>query len=413
MDEVLSKKQLSDWKDKGLTDKTIGILAAEEVMTMEDFALTSMDDRAEFRKAGVSIGQMNRLSALLEQCGGNQRAGDLEQSVGQAQAHHEQDLSNTDSVKNMLEKLMCTPSALDSNMDNHDGDGVHRTIKDVRAKPELDSAGNLWEFLIDKHTADPLLNAPPGGASAQKTGYVQPTHTNISNDDPRAILIMRATTNRAIHITNFLSEETKKRLRNKRQQYLVQQGDSLTMKIRDEHPYAGISVLEYGAANMRLLNYLLNNGRLDRDKVEFYLAYTTLVFELGDKYEWRDVLNFDFQYRERQAELGFDWGSMVSVMELQLLSGSKNRNIPVDPKGPKWNPNARKPKQDICRNFANSGDCVYGSSCKFKHINPSNMSRPGAVSPPGTTSNRQGTGLYPHPPLPRQQSPASNTFTSN
>ena len=401
MDEVLAKKQLSEWKEKGLTEKTIGILAAEEVMTMGDLALTSMDDRADFRKAGVSIGQMNRLSALLEQCGclesSRKRGSESQQlSADAAQTHQEQDRSNTDSVRNMLEKLMCTPGTLDVNADNHDGDGVHRTIKDLRAKPELDDAGTLWDFLIEKNAADPLLTAPPGGPPAQKTGYVQPTQTNISNDDPRAILIMRATTNRAVHITNFLSEETKKRLRNKRQQYLVQTGDALTMKVRDEHPYAGISVLEYGAANMRLLNYLLNNGRLDRDKVEFYLAYTTLVFELGDKYEWRDVLNFDFQYRERQAELGFDWGSMVSVMELQLLAGSKNRNIPVDPKGPKWNPNARRTKQDICRNFANTGECVYGSSCKFKHINPSNPSRPGAVSPPGATSQRQG-----------------NTFTSN
>ena len=68
----------------------------------------------------------------------------------------------------------------------------------------------------------------------------------FSHDDPRAILVMRASNNKTIHITSFLSEDTKKRLRNKRQQYLVKQGESLTMKVRDEHPYAGISILEYG-----------------------------------------------------------------------------------------------------------------------------------------------------------------------
>ena len=145
---------------------------------------------------------------------------------------------------------------------------------------------------------------------------------------------------------------------------------------------------------MRLLNYLLGTGKLERDRVEFYLAYTTLIFELGDKYEWRDVLNFDFQYRERQAELGFDWGSMVSVMELQLLAGKNRNSVPFDPKA-KWNPKP-KPKSDICRNFANSGECVYGASCKFKHIS---VDRRGNPRGPGQANQQpQSAGLLQHPP---------------
>ena len=227
-----------------------------------------------------------------------------------------------------------------------------------------------------------------------KTNKVQ-----LSHDDPRAILIMRSTNNKTIHITSFLSEETKKRLRNKRQQYLVQQGENLTMKIRDEHPYAGISTMEYGAANMRLLNYLLSNGILPREKVEFYLAYTTLIFELAGKYEWRDVLNFDFQYRERQAEIGFDWGAMVSVMELQLLAGSKNRiyspqQAQDDYYNKKWNI-SKKSKTELCRNFTNTGECAYGDNCKFKHVR---------AAPPRVplNTNQQNAGLLPSPPAPQR-----------
>jgi hypothetical protein len=271
------------------------------------------------------------------------------------------------------------------------------SIKDLRQHPEIDHAGKLWDFLLDKSQPDPLMNAVPGEGA--KTGYVDPD-PNISHDDPRAILVMRASSNKTIHITSFLSEETKKRLRNKRQQYLVQQGESLTMKVRDEHPYAGISILEYGAANMRLMNHLLRTGKLSRDKVEYYLAYSTLIFELGDKYEWRDVLNFDFQYRERQEEIGFEWGAMVSIMELQLLSGSKSRNtLPMDKQ--KWNPRGGKPKVEICRNFANTGLCNYGENCKFKHVD--------RTGPPRGSQVGQQTGLFPHPPPHgNRQQPVSN-----
>ena len=235
----------------------------------------------------------------------------------------------------------------------------------------------------------------PGDSANVKTNNSQ-----LSHDDPRAILIMRATNNKTIHITSFLSEETKKRLRNKRQQYLVQQGENLTMKIRDEHPYAGISTLEYGAANMRLLNYLISNDILPREKIEFYLAYTTLIFELGEKYEWRDVLNFDFQYRERQAEIGFDWGAMVSVMELQLLGGTKNRMFSPQQGqdnyyNKKWNPNNKKTKSDLCRNFANTGECAYGDQCKFKHV----RAGPPRASP---NPNHSNAGLLPSPPPPQR-----------
>ena len=70
-------------------------------------------------------------------------------------------------------------------------------------------------------------------------------------------------------------------------------------------------------------------------------------------------MNFDFQYQERQAEIGFDWGSMVSVMELQLLGGTRNRMLAPqgqDVNNKKWNPNNKKTKNELCRNFANHGN---------------------------------------------------------
>ena len=108
---------------------------------------------------------------------------------------------------------------------------------------------------------------------------------------------------------------------------------------------------------------------------------------------WRPQ-NFDFQYRERQEEIGFEWGAMVSVMELQLLSGNKHRNVlPIDKT--RYNPRGGRPKTEICRNFANTGVCNYGESCRFRHVDASS----GRAGPPrGALQSGSGT-LLQQPPL--------------
>ena len=70
---------------------------------------------------------------------------------------------------------------------------------------------------------------------------------------------------------------------------------------------------------MLLINHLLCTGQLPRDEIEFYLAYTTKIYEFAEKYDWNSVLNYDYNYRELQAEHKFKWGTFSPHMELQLL----------------------------------------------------------------------------------------------
>ena len=306
MDDDVVNKAWKDWTESGINEKTVAILDNEDIATLGDFVITTDEDRAELKKAGISMGQFNRLKELAARhtqvwqavptvtmadtmnvaghasgtqmqgrvCmdGSADRSADRPAAILNHEATSGQATTGPETLKTMLGQAEEGPHS--GNVENL---MKHLNIKDVRNHPELDDAGKLWEHLLNTQNGDgsrdPLLLPPLSCQAIDKnmrpgdTATVKTNNSKFSHDDPRAILIMRATNNKTIHITSFLSEETKKRLRNKRQQYLVQQGENLTMKIRDEHPYAGISTLEYGAANMRLLNYLINNDILPREKI--------------------------------------------------------------------------------------------------------------------------------------------------
>ena len=144
--------------------------------------------------------------------------------------------------------------------------------------------------------------------------------------DPRTILTLKSQTNKAVHITQFLTEKCKRRRQGRRKEFVLKSGsansETLVLKADEEHPYLGIFIEEWGAANMRLLNHLLATQKLRRNDIEFYLAYTTKIFEFAEKYEWNSVLNYDYAYRELQAEHQFQWEPFHLTWNYSYLSQS-------------------------------------------------------------------------------------------
>jgi hypothetical protein len=193
--------------------------------------------------------------------------------------------------------------------------------------------------------------------------------------DPRAILTMKATSRKATHITQFLTEKCKRRRQNRRKEFVLRSGqthqETLIIKTDEEHPYLGIYVEEWGAANMRLMNHLLNSGQLQRDDIEFYLAYTTKIFEFADIYEWSSVLNFDYTYRELQTEHDFQWGTFSPHMELQILIPKRIKHGSEMP-----SQNVPKPQQEDCRIFKAKGVCPFGSNCRYRHVRQQQQQTP-------------------------------------
>lgn len=219
-------------------------------------------------------------------------------------------------------------------------------------KAYLAAAGESLDKLLLKDPTQPVDK--PTFSTSQFGSY-----------DPRHMLTIKAR-ERPLHVTDFLTETTKQRIRGKRQNLVVQNLQDGTMQVKpdESHPYSGINLGEWGAANTRLLGKLLSSGRLQHSEVEYYLAYTAMVFDFHSRYQWASVLNFDYYYREHQAEHGFMWGFVNPSLEMSWLrpldTTPMRYSNPMDlarPKGESQN----------CHQWLAYGRCRFGDHCKFLH----------------------------------------------
>ena len=146
----------------------------------------------------------------------------------------------------------------------------------------------------------------------------------------------------------------------------------------DDHPYAGISIAEWGASNCRVMAHLIQMGDLSPDQVEYYLAYTSQIFKYASSYEWDAIL--DYIYRIRQLSHIFNWGQIPTNMELCLVSRPRRQGR----QAPNWvsgqsNAGSRPPRgqqtgmssrPQECRILKAKGTCPLGADCRFIHPNP-------------------------------------------
>jgi hypothetical protein len=225
------------------------------------------------------------------------------------------------------------------------GAAAPREVPDVSG---LLDAGKSYDQLMKMDSADNNVSA--------KTHF-----------DPRIILTTKASGNKVIHITAFLNEKTKRRRSSRRKELVLStrsESDNIVIKTEDDHPYSGLWIEEWGAANSRLLNHLLVTDRLARTDIEYYLAYTTQIFEFATKYTWESVLDFDYTYRELQAEHNMVWGVFSTHLEMHLLV-------------PKYVPSGYVTRQAQrssgdqnvdCRMFKATGSCTFGTKCRYRHV---------------------------------------------
>ena len=351
--------QLEDWlTESGLNKKTEKVLRSEDITDTRTLALLEARDINTLK---LPLGQRKLLSVavakLKRELGGVMDTPDTADAQP-ALGANEQTKSPAPPVSGKATAGATAPEAAATTP------AEDPAMPDLRASPLL-TAGKTYMDLINGH--------------AELDTVIQPRV--VSEMDPRSILTVKAQRKKALHITDFLTEATKRRRQSRRKEVVLSHGtdDRVVLQTDDRHPYSGISVGEWGAANCRLMNALLENGELRRDDVEYYLAYTTRIFEYSVKYEWHLVLDYDYQYREMQAQVGFQWGVAAPDMEVRLLAPrqrpSQGRPGPGAANGQRGGAttlssrgavNLGQQQQD-CRMYLARGYCNFGEKCKFRH----------------------------------------------
>ena len=342
------------WSDSaGLNRKTVKFLRTEELVLPR--ALVLIDDK-DVVMMPLSMGQRKLLKAAVIDL--NAQASEHGNNKGQT------------TIQTEDEEISGATGGAGSNRDTT---GKAPNLLEEAGKTFDNLFGGNVDLLLDRQTPE--------------------TPMNVSSHqfDPRAILTIKSSKNKALHITDFLTEKTKKRRHSRRREIVLSQGtnnqDRLVMKSDEEHPYSGIQLHEWGAANARLMNALISKGILNRSDIEYYLAYTAKMFEFAAIYHWENVLDYDHQYRELQAEHGFHWGVTSPDMELRYLTqhqsgGNQNGGKGWFPRG-RWNDDNRSSQQgnnqahntyqtQECKLFKARGTCPFGAACRYKHALQSN-----------------------------------------
>lgn len=346
-----------EWAEKlELNRKTIKFLRGEELTSIRTLSL--IDDK-DIIMMPLPLGQRKLLKAAAMELRGEMAV------VVPTPTHTEQDLP----VRTQGQEHQVPAQDIDLSPQASTDDV---TLDTMRKAPDLlQDAGKTFDELFNEIPSE----YPPIPVTKTSNSY---------QFDPRIILTIKATKTKVFHITDYLPEKSKKRRQaRKRELVLSTEGnyqDRLVLKCDEDHPYAGIHMGEWGAANCRVMNALIAKGILSRQHVEYYLAYTAKIFEFSSKYDWENILDYDHQYRELQAEHGFLWGVTPPDMELRVLmrqNGGRQQpfaqrrfrandaNSPGH-NGYNSNTNGYNNQQD-CKLFKVRGYCPFGAACRYKH----------------------------------------------
>lgn len=139
---------------------------------------------------------------------------------------------------------------------------------------------------------------------------------------------------------------------------------SLTYKSGSKPKLDKIQPAQWTVANVRILAEILIKDDVDKLSTTLdYLSYTAKMGEYATRYTWSSVIIFDDEYRRRQAQFGFRWGSDSPHSSMLLLR--ERERLPKPKYGVK--PKVNSGNSGTCNNYNNGRECIFGAKCRFRH----------------------------------------------
>lgn len=208
-----------------------------------------------------------------------------------------------------------------------------------------------------------------GKGSQPGTRTSAPTHTY---SDPLMYLSTKGLSKKYYDISDFIPGFLTPR------QMVVAQGSEghlIYDSVPQKPSLQKVTQAQWAAASAKILAQLMDDGKLVSVRhIKEYLAYTVKIAELGNRFDWTSVLQYDRNYRELQATTEMPWGSDTPHLHSlhlreKVVPDYKNLNkAKYDVKGKKAQaPIDPKNGRQICLKF-NSGKCPHGTNCIYSHI---------------------------------------------
>ena len=156
------------------------------------------------------------------------------------------------------------------------------------------------------------------------------------------------------------------------------EGTQIVIKSGSKPKLDSITISQWSIANLAILYVLVGEGKLVGQAVLDYLAYTTKIYQLTQRYENTSVYFYDREYRKLQSCHGFRWGCDIPHLQTVQLIPRVLRNANGNDKRPKVPYGNGQPRQGavgpqtvdgrpICKLFNTQRGCNY-TDCRFMHV---------------------------------------------
>ena len=137
----------------------------------------------------------------------------------------------------------------------------------------------------------------------------EPVHTFQSNTDHKSLQIL-----------SFIWPEPVEQF----QSFTI--GGEVEFRVGKQKTLDKVTIEEWGYANIKILQELIKQKRLNN--INSYLNYTADIYRLAARNVWYSLLLHDKEYRQKQSDESFEWGSYrQDLRDFQLVIKRDNHTM--------------------------------------------------------------------------------------